>query len=227
MPKRKEDFFTGEYYHIFNRGVDKRKIFLNKGDLYYFFDTMNISNTDISLDSTQRSKKRKDLKNDLKDSSAIVKIVSYCLLPNHFHLILKQEVEGGISKFMNRLGTSYSQYFNTKYNRTGTLFQGRFKANRLTGEGKLPMSLELTSAYVNLNYKHHNYNIKKDLIKTSIFEYLGEEKGESICNTNEINRIINSIGGIKTYKEWAKVQSKNFIIKHGNDFDDVNFEELK
>ena len=197
---KKRKFFIGEYYHVFNRGVDKRKIFLDKGDLYYFFDAIQISNQQEPISSTERNKKRKELKRNIK-SEKIVEIISYCLLPNHFHFILKEITEGGISKFMSKLGGSYSQYFNSKYERTGTLFQGRFKAKRISGIGKRDFSIEVTSAYVNLNYKHHNYDIKKDLIKTSLFEYLGEEKGEKICNQNEIKKIIKSVGGLDRYKK--------------------------
>ena len=226
MSKRKEDFYIGEYYHIFNRGVDKRKIFLDKGDLYYFFDAIQISNRKGKIQNSNNKGRKKEKERAKKDEK-IVEIISYCLLPNHFHFILKEITEGGISKFMSKLGGSYSQYFNSKYERSGTLFQGRFKAKRISGIGKRDFSIEVISAYVNLNYKHHNYDIKKDLIKTSLFEYLGEEKWEKICNQNEIKKIIKSVGGLDRYKKWIKELSKEFTRKHKKDLDSIDFRELE
>lgn len=226
MAKRKEDFHIGEYYHIFNRGIEKRKIFMEEGDLYYFFDAMFIAMQKEPIND-RHSEKRKDIKETAKNKERLVEIVSYSLLPNHYHLILKEIRKGGISRFMGKLSNSYTKYFNQKNDRIGVLFQGPFKANRLTGEDKKEMSLELTSAYVNLNYKHHNYNIEKDLIKSSVFEYLNEEKGERICNVDEVERIIENIGGVKKYKEWLKGQSKFFTERHNNDPDLINFDELE
>ncbi len=222
MSKRKIEFFKDEYYHIFNRGVDKRKIFLDKGDLYYFFDAIQISNKK-SIIENKHFRKRKEEKEKAKQDEKLVDIIAYCLLPNHFHFILKEKVQGGISKFMSKLGGSYAQYFNNKYERSGTLFQGRFKATHLDKE----FSRELTSAYVNMNYKHHNYDIKKDLIKTSLFEYLDEEKGEKICNQKEIEKIIKTIGSVEKYKDYLKNQSKYFTGRHQNNLDVLDFEELE
>lgn len=227
MPKRKEEFIVGEYYHVFNRGTEKRKIFLDKGDLKYFFDAMQIANKKSNIKNTVGKDKRKKEKEKSKQENNLVEIISYCLVPNHFHFILKEIEVGGISKFIGKLNGSYSQYFNKKHERSGSLFQGPFKANRLTGKDKQEFSLELTSAYVNLNYKHHNYDIKKDFIKTSVFEYLGEEKGELICNQKEIKKIINNIGGLKKYKEWLKGQSKYFSDRHNLDSNSINFDELE
>jgi REP element-mobilizing transposase RayT len=207
MAKRKIIFEEDIHYHIYNRGVDKRKIFMHKGDLYYFFDAMIVSNQKDVLTSTKRSQEKKKIKDNLLKEENLVSIISYCLLPNHFHLILKQETEGGISKFMSKLCGSYSRYFNEKYNRTGSLFQGRFKASILAFEN----SLEKTSAYVNTNYKHHKYNPKVDLIKTSLFEFLGTEKGEKICNQKEIDFIIKESGGVEKYKKNLKEYEKEFL----------------
>ena len=153
----------------------------------------------------------------------LVDIIAYSLLPNHFHLILKQRIDGGISKFMHKLGVSYTKYFNEKYGRNGVLFQGKFKASELKFDG----SVERMSIYVNLNYKHHNYNFKKDLIKTSIFEYLGEEKGDLLCNQNEIKQILKGEGGMAKYKKKMKNLSKIFVEDHGWVAKKITFEELE
>ncbi len=198
---QKREFYIEEYYHVFNRGVDKREIFLDKGDLYYFFDAIQIANKITPIKNSRMKNNRKKEKQKAKEEEKLVEIIAYCLLPNHFHFVLKEIREGGISKFMSKLGGSYSQYFNSKYDRSGTLFQGRFKAKRLTGESKKDFDLEVVTAYVNMNYKHHNYDFKKDLIKSSIFEFLGEERGELICNQEQIERQISYIGDLKKYKK--------------------------
>jgi len=154
---------------------------------------------------------QKDLKNRARSSlsqtyAKLVSIIAYCLLPNHFHLVLKQESKDGISKFMQKLGTSYTMYFNTKYKRSGSLFQGKFKANLIGGDFGLP----ILSVYINLNYIHHRIDPKINLVKSSIFEYLDKELGESICNQEEVESVINEIGTIKDYEKFAKNTSKVF-----------------
>jgi REP element-mobilizing transposase RayT len=221
MAKRKIDFIVGEYYHIFNRGVDKRIIFKDKGDLYYFFDAIQILNSVGVISKNHRKKGfRKLEKEKSKESESLVEIIAYSLLPNHFHFILKEKVEGGISKFMQKLATSYSMYFNSKYERSGVLFQGKFKATEI-------QNLDILSVYVNMDYKHHDYDLKKDLIKSSVFEYLGEEQGEKICNQNTIKNIVKSLGGEKEYKKYLKDISTYFRERHSKSIEDIDFEELE
>ena len=120
---RKTPLVEGEYYHIYNRGVDKRTIFENKKDLFRFFQSIEEFNHlepigSIFLNSF--NKKR-------KISKKLVEIVCYCLNPNHFHFVLKPLVENGISEFMKRLNGGYTSYFNNRHKRNGVLFQGLFK----------------------------------------------------------------------------------------------------
>jgi REP element-mobilizing transposase RayT len=221
MSIRKVPFVEGEYYHVFNRGVDRRNIFESKGDLYYFFNRLvdlnyKDKNTAVNLLRFRSSGEAKidDTRDDL------VSIVAYCLMPNHFHLVLKQESEGGISKFMQKLGTSYTMYFNQKYKRSGSLFQGKFKANMIDGEFGLPV----LSVYVNLNYIHHKIDPKKSLIKSSFFEYTDKELGVSVCNRNEINSIIKEIGTLKEYVQFSKDTSKVFGENKGLIIKDVDID---
>ena len=122
MGIRKIQFVNNEYYHVLNRGVDKRTIYESKEDMYYFFTRLATLNT---TDNTSSSKdKRKNIKDEIvsDEGGELVSMVAYCLLPNHFHLLLKQNIEEGISKFMQRISTSYTKFFNEKYHRTGSLF---------------------------------------------------------------------------------------------------------
>jgi len=207
MSIRKIQFGEECYYHVFNRGVDKRSIFEDKNDIYYFFNRL----TDLNIDAvnsrltTKRFKKQGEAIIE-PNHTKLVSIIAYCLLPNHFHLVLKQESKDGISKFMQKLGTSYTMYFNTKYKRSGSLFQGKFKANLIGGDFGLPV----LSVYINLNYIHHRIDPKINLVKSSIFEYLDKELGESICNQEEVESVINEIGTIKDYEKFAKNTSKVF-----------------
>jgi REP element-mobilizing transposase RayT len=207
MSIRKIQFGEECYYHVFNRGVDKRSIFEDKNDIYYFFNRL----TDLNIDAVNSRLTTKRFKKQGKviiepNYAKLVSIIAYCLLPNHFHLVLKQESKDGISKFMQKLGTSYTMYFNTKYKRSGSLFQGKFKANLIGGDFGLPV----LSVYINLNYIHHRIDPKINLVKSSIFEYLDKELGESICNQEEVESVINEIGTIKDYEKFAKNTSKVF-----------------
>lgn len=108
---RKTPLVTDSYYHVYNRGVDKRKIFLDDTYYYRFIHGLFRFNRDDRGSTSERS----------------VDIICFCLMPNHFHLILKQIRENGITKFMQKIGTGYTMYFNQRCQRTGSLFEGRFK----------------------------------------------------------------------------------------------------
>lgn len=211
---RQIDFAVGAYYHIFNRGVDKRDIFEDKNDLLYILDNLILFNTDTYTGLSNGTQTRQKAKNTLKntqDLSTLVDIVAYAFLPNHYHLLLKEKQEGGISKFMHKFSTSYTMYFNEKYERSGALFQGRFKAKDVA-------DLLAVSAYVNLNFVHHGYDTKKDLVRTSYFEYVDPESvHEPICNKEEIKNILDISGGVKRYISDAKSWSKIFVDTHKED----------
>ncbi len=218
---RKIVFTKNEYYHVFNRGTDKRKIFTNQRDLQYFFNSMSVCNQ-LSVISNRNSDTRDKNKMLAQNSANLVDIVAYCLLPNHFHLILKEVKDGGISKFMQRLGVSYTKYFNLKYDRNGVLFQGKFKATHLHEN----YPLDYISAYVNLNYKHHKIDPKTQLVKTSLFEFLGTQEADYICSKPEIENIIKSLGGLVSYKRFLKEQSQFFIKEKGHSTAYEQFKEL-
>lgn len=128
--ERKITFSIGEYYHIYNRGNDKRMIFMDNADYLRFIVLLYISNNidvvHISNLINQGESLMKILNIDKKDS--LVDIGAYCLMPNHFHLLIKEKKENGITKFMGKVSTGYSMYFNKRYERTGKLFEGTFKS---------------------------------------------------------------------------------------------------
>ena len=120
------------YYHIYNRGVEKRKIFLDEQDYKVFLKYLK-----LYLDPPGKLPIRKvsignntfqTVPRPLKNYYDKVKLLSYCLMPNNFHLLIKQTDKKSIELFMRSLATKYSVYFNKKYNRVGSLFQGPYKA---------------------------------------------------------------------------------------------------
>lgn len=220
MGTRKISFINNNYYHIYNRGVDKRDIFMDKGDLNYFFNRLIDLNSNHSSNIINMQRKHMQGGVAGSEGNKLVSIVAYCLLPNHFHLLLKQESDDGVSKFMQKLGTSYTVFFNKKYDRSGPLFAGKFKAKILDGGLAKPT----VSAYINTNYKHHHLDPKKYLVKSSIFEFLGTEHGIKICNEKEVVDIINEIGG--DYSSYLNSISQYFTEKKSDNKND-NFSQLE
>lgn len=136
MPSRNavKDYDAGGYYHLYNRGVEKRLIFMDEMDYSVFLSCLSIYLSpadDLQGSSLQeRVSPSKVPKNYFGD----IKLLAYCLMPNHFHLMVKQESDHGIDHFMRSISTKYVRYFNSKYNRIGPLFQGIYKAVRVQNE---------------------------------------------------------------------------------------------
>jgi REP element-mobilizing transposase RayT len=151
MGNRLHLFSIDEYYHCYNRGVDKRIVFNDAQDFNYFIKSLTVYNSHLSLGKLR-------LYSSLPPKDGLVDVVAYCLLPNHFHLILKERSEKGISNFMKKVGTGYSMYFNKKYKRSGALFQGVFKSKFI----KSDQDLRQLIAYVsNNNIVHDIADVKK------------------------------------------------------------------
>lgn len=148
---RKTQFTDGEYYHVFNRGVDKRKIFLLKQDYRHFLFHLTACNDERPLDNSARLYRGLASLNVFlarwKSRKPYVSILCFCLLPNHFHLLLKQHGDTGVPQFMQKLSTAYTMYFNTKQKRVGSLFQGPYKAIHIKDEEYLTH----LSRYIHLN----------------------------------------------------------------------------
>ncbi len=220
MGIRNIEFSNGEYYHVFNRGVDKRIIFNTKEQQEFFFNRMKLLNTTDSRKYIANKRSRYKDKTIIASGDQLVSIVAYCLLPNHYHLLLRQEIDNGISQFMQRLGTSYTMYFNQQEKRSGSLFQGKFKAKHLSGDFALPV----VSAYVNLNYKHHKINPNLHLVKSSINEYIQPVLGKNICNEEIIQSIIAETGSLADYKMFIKKASLSFADNKNNPLTINDFE---
>ena len=193
---RKIKFVNGEFYHVCNRGVDKRSIFENQYDVRRFYQSMEEFNTINPIGSLYESSFLDDKIIAKRKTKRLVNIVAYCLNPNHYHLVLEQLHENGISQFMHRLNGGYTWYFNKKYQRSGSLFQGRFKAKHIDSNEYLLH----VSAYVNLNWKVHKLGgSAAKLVKSSWDEYT-TDPGVILCKKNII---LDQFESKEEYKAFA------------------------
>jgi len=141
---RKFKFSIGEYYHIYNRGTDKRTIFMDEEDRQRFSNLLYLCNSeknivfrDIPIGEAYGNER----------GDTLVDIGAYCLMQNHFHLLIREKMDSGISIFMQKLLTAYSMYFNTKYKRSGSLYEGPFRATHVSED----RYLKYLFAYIHLN----------------------------------------------------------------------------
>lgn len=144
MSIRKVSFVPGEYYHIYNRGNSKQKIFNDKEDYYRFIKLLFISNSQENF-KIQFIGSNNIFGQDRGE--LLVSIGAWVVMPNHFHLIISQTENGSISKFMQKLTTAYSMYFNNKNERTGSLFEGKFKSKHIADD----RYLKYLFSYIHLN----------------------------------------------------------------------------
>jgi putative transposase len=191
---RKTPFAENEYYHIYSRGVEKRKIFMNTKDYARFMALLYIMNQNAPFRFDNFLQAHKNNLGEIfkeKREKTLVSILGYCLMPNHFHLILHEHMEGGISKFMDKLLTAYSMYFNKKYERSGPLFTRPFRSEHMSNESQYMYIF----SYVHLNplsiiYKDwkengvKNKNEAKKFLEnykwSSYQDFLGNNRPESV-----------------------------------------------
>lgn len=203
---RRVPFRKGELYHVFNRGTDKRSIFSDQKDLQRFFQSITEFNTNHPIGSIyQNSFKSNQLSNPIaKSDKKLVNIICYCINPNHYHFILEPLEDKGIEKFMQKVGTGYTQYFNHKYKRSGVLFQGKFKSVHVDSNKYL---LHL-SVYVNLNNLIHKISLSNPIAKSSWEEYIGRE-GAGLCRNKKV--VLGQFKNKKEYKQFAEKFVKDMI----------------
>lgn len=217
MQMRKTRFAIGEYYHIYNRGVDKRVTFMDEYDIQRFYDSLDEFNTLNPIGSIYENSFVKKLgsRTSKSEENTLVSLVAHCANPNHFHLILKQEAENGIEKLMQRVGTGYTKYINNKHKRSGALFQGKYKSVHIDSNEYL---LHL-SAYVNLNDRVHQLGspTSKLVRSRSSWEEYTNEDIKGIC---EKDIILEQFRDAHEYKEFA-LSSLESIIKRKEELKDI------
>ncbi len=147
MSLRPTPFAREEWYHCYNRGVEKRKTFLTNSDYQRFMHLLYLSNSDVSVHRSNLLSKSSHEIYGTKRGRQLVAIGAYALMPNHFHLQLKEIAEGGISAFMQKLGTAYSMYFNIKNEHTGGIFVKPFRSKHIDNDEYL----NYLTQYIHLN----------------------------------------------------------------------------
>lgn len=185
MPSRniERQFVEDSFYHVYNRGVNKRRIFMDDVDYAVF---LNLLKRYLSDDQAQDVKGREyiSLQND-------VELVSFCLMPNHFHLLLYLHTPTGITQLLRNVTTSYSVYFNKRHGRVGHLFQERFKASMIDNEGYL----HHISRYIHLNpvgFRTWEYSSLPYYLGTKSASWVKPERIlELFKNREEYNAFVN------------------------------------
>lgn len=120
---------TGEIYHLLNKGVEGRNIFKTNRDYERFLLTLlECNSTDLNMKNRLRRLRSTNKNNFIfQNENPLVEIFCFCLMPNHFHIAVRQLIDGGIAKFMQRVNNSYTKYFNIKHERKGSLFMSTYK----------------------------------------------------------------------------------------------------
>ena len=187
MPGRQIPLVNNEPYHIFNRGIASEPIFLDKRgyfralEIIFYYQNSNPPmkySKFLKLSVAERS----DMIDKLKfQRKWLVDIICYCLMPNHFHFLLRQREDGGTSKFMSNFTNSYTRYFNTKKDRIGPIVQGKFKSVRIETQEQLLH----VSRYIHLN-PYTGYIVKtfqelEEYPYSSFPEYIGKSQ-INLCN---------------------------------------------
>lgn len=147
MAYRRTAFGIGEFYHCYSRGIDKRKVFLDEQDYVRFIDALFLCNSQKALHREHICAENRTELFAMERGKTPVSVVAYCLMPNHFHIILREKEEGGITRYMQKLGTAYTMYFNAKYERVGSLFTKPFRSKHIDDDRYLKQVIQ----YVHLN----------------------------------------------------------------------------
>lgn len=212
MPIRTTPFANDYFYHIYNRGVEKRITYLDDRDFNHFLKILNYYK--YSGPKPSFSKTTEEQLKSVEKNEKIVEIICYCLMPNHFHLLLKQLKEGGISEFMRKISDGHTRYFNTKHRRVGPLFQGAFKAVLIESDEQLVH----VSRYIHLNPVVSL--LVKDLKSykwSSYYNYIGIGDSKLIGK----DEILNFFKDIKEYERFCLDQ-----ISYGIDLERIKHKLL-
>jgi len=208
-------FASGEFYHLFNRGVDKRKIFLRRSHYKRFVETIRrLLQTGSATPGPIPLDKKKALKSKLN-------FTCYCLMPNHYHVLVRQLDENGITEFMHKLNTSYTKYFNFAHKRTGRLFEYTFQAVHI----KTDEQLLHVSRYIHLNPIVGNITRSlRGYSFSSYPEYLGLVR-DGLCRSEEILGFFREGSAKKAYQRFVMDQAD--YAKRLHEIEKLTFDEIK
>ncbi len=214
---RRNNIAVGEYYHIFNRGINKDDIFIDENDWARFLFLILYHQSPFSFFNLNRYTsnfvRHRMFNIDTRDVEEIsknrqVKLTCFSLMPNHFHLILQETKEGGISKQMQRIQNAYTKYFNTKYKRSGHLFQGPYKAVHIEDNNQL---LYL-SAYIHRNPRElKDWKGKEDkFIWSSYMDFVKINRWGKLL---EMDIILEQFSNLDEYRKFVEMSNAKLLNK--------------
>lgn len=218
MPGRKTPLVTDEIYHVYNRGINKQPTFNTKREYQRALlatQFYRVFNPPIRLSKFLQleRKRQEEILEVMNRGEKLVQIICFCLMPNHFHFLLKQKKENGISKFLGNFENSYTRYFNTRNGRDGALFLDQFKAKRIEDDEQFIH----VSRYIHLN-PYAGFVVKSfdELVEypwSSLPNYLNGNNGFI-----EPNLVLDMFGGRDKYRQFvfdqADYQKKLKMIEH-------------
>lgn len=220
MPGRLTPLITGQVYHIYNRGIDHRPTFKDKREQergilalkFYKYPDLPVRLSRF-LD-LPREERKKTLVEISKKGKSIIDFIAFCLMPNHFHFLLRQNTDKGISTFMSNFQNSFTRFFNAKNQRTGPLFLDQFKAVRTETDEQLLH----VSRYIHLN-PYSSFIVKSlDQLENYKWSSLGEYIGLDESNFCDKETVLSFFKNKENYKKFlfdqANYQRKLDQIKH-------------
>ena len=222
--QRRVAFAPGEYFHIYNRGANKAKVFLDGADYQRFLLLLYLANNTEVVHLSNLDRSRSHSKNEpfsIIRPEVLVDIGVYCIMPNHFHLLVRSRNDIGVSIFMKKLLTGYAMYFNKRHEHSGALFEGRFKAEHVAND----RYLKYLFSYIHLNPLSLRYSEWKEKgipnIKgaeeylhsyrySSFLDYAGVGRSEKvILTTSNFPDYFREAKDFKSFiLDWLKISSK-------------------
>lgn len=208
-------FEKNHYFHLYNCGVEKRTIFSDKSNYLRFMELINFYRYEQNIPFSQFKElgpAAKELYLKMHPQSSdqeLLKILSYCQMPNHFHLLIKITRKEGVPTFMAKLSNSYTRYFNNRYKRLGSLFQGTYKSKEMPSDRAVlevsryihlnPVRSKKTNPQKTLKPENYPYSSYSHWISSNILNLKG-----SIIDSKEANYWIQLAGSPHKYKEFVE-----------------------
>mgnify|MGYP001597938512 CR=1 FL=1 len=223
---------AGEIYHIYNRGVEKRNIFMENADYFRFIHDLYEFNNEERVFNLGYHFKPKSIATGLqyiKPRKLLVEILAFALMPNHYHLLIRPKTDTATAEFMKKINGGYAHYFNKKHQRTGVLFQGKFKAVLLESNSHL-MHMPF---YIHCNpldlvmpeWREGKLPNTKDALHflenyrwSSFPDYIGKKNFPSVTSREFLLEMADGEQNYKkNFTKWLSQMDLNFI-------DDLTFE---
>lgn len=205
-------YIENGYYHIYNRGVEKRLIFMDQQDYSVFLSYLKeyllpknekdlyekLSNPDTTSKEKDKILKLLRLNNFYQE----ITLLAYCLMPNHFHLFVKQKDQTAIDTFMNSLATRYTMYFNRRYKRVGSLYQAVYKA----------VLVQTETQYLHLSRYIHKQALDLQDQPSSYLDYIGLRKTMWV-HPEEITAYFSKTNPALSYKNFVTESDDHQTLK--------------